>query len=260
FLLTGDPYAIEEMQFAVIFNTICKPPNDRGNYSMGGALRAHAWALRAMAHAAKISPDNPPKWLLPRSNFQQMLDGNRDFVAGYANSTETLFAKLHCLADPRWGAPPETYIPPDCANAPWWEDYEQVVQGHVVELGFDDWRPNYEWHVRNIVDRCSTTSGWNRSSAFPYKIAVRPAADQPFATDWADCWKMNCASGNCVEADPAHLPPSTDIAYPQEGLACLAMAVRFGIDGAAAAHDWLAAELATMFAQQTYIYARWSIG
>jgi hypothetical protein len=258
FLLTGDPYALEEMQYTVNYNVTCKTPSNRSNYNMSGALRAHAWALRCMARCARVTPDEVPQWLLPRSYFRQILDGNREFVAGYANSSETLFAKLNCLADPRWGSPPEEHIPPDCSNAPWWEDYEQAVMGHVIEMGFEDWRPNYEWKVRNIIDRCNGTSGWQRASAFPYKMAVRPTANAPFATDWADAWAMNCAMGNCTETDEDALPAG-DLSYPQQGLAALAIAKGLDIAGAAEAHEWLHGEITRLSTSQSFVYARWSI-
>jgi hypothetical protein len=258
FLLTGDPYALEEMQFTVNYNMTCKTPSNRSNYNMSGALRAHAWALRCMARCAKVTPETTPQWLLPRVYFEMMLAGNRDFVAGYANSSETLFKNLNCLADPRWGSPPEQFIPPDCSNAPWWEDYEQAVMGHVVEMGFEDWRPNYEWKVRNIIDRCNGTSGWQRASAFPYKMAVRPTADAPFATDWADAWAMNCAMGNCTETEKDCIPAG-DLSYPQQGLAALNIADRLGIDGARTARDWLAGEITRLSTAQSFVYHRWSI-
>jgi hypothetical protein len=258
YLLTGDPYALEEMQFTVTYNVIKVPPNDRGTYNMGGALRAHAWALRCMARCARVTPDAVPQWLMPRSHFQQMMDGNREFVAGYANSAETLFTNLHNLADPRWGAPPETNIPPDCSNAPWWEDYEQAVMGHVIEMGFTDWMPNYQWKVQNIIERCNGTSGWVRNNAFPYKIAVRETAASPWVANWQACWELNVKMGVVVDTGQDHIPAG-DLSYPQQGLAALAIAKRLGIEGAAAAHTWLQDEVDALSTPSNFIYARWAI-
>jgi hypothetical protein len=255
FLLTGDPYALEEMQFTVTYNVIKQNPAYRNSYNMTGALRAHAWALRCMARCAKVTPEAVPQWLLPQAYFRRMLDGNRDFVArDYATNPAAPFPGLSVMSDGA-GSPAESNIPEGCSNAPWWEDYEQTVMGHVVEMGFDDWRPNYEWKIRNIVDRCSGTSGWNRAWAFPYKMAVRPASGAPCVADWADAWGLNLALGVVTDIDGLQ----GDMSYPQQGLAALAIAKGQGIEGAAEAHEWLAGEIARLSTAQSCVSARWSI-
>ena len=55
------------------------------------------------------------------------------------------------------------------------------------------------------------------------------------------------------------MKPEGDLNYPTEGLAVLAIAKRLGIAGAADAHEWLTAELATMYTAQSYVHHRWSI-
>jgi hypothetical protein len=259
FILTGDPYAIEEMQFAVTYNVIKQNPAYRNSYNMTGALRAHAWALRTMANAARCTPDNVPKWLLPRAYFRTLLDGNRDYVAGtYAASLANPFRGM-CVMEDGQGAPAETYIPADCAGAPWWEDYESAVQGHVIQMGFTDWLPNFQWQIQNLVERTNGTSGWKRGAAFPYKIALRADASSPYATDWANAWHINCGTGNCVEDTSNDHLPAGDLTYPSLGLAALAIAAELGIAGAAACHEWLQGEVHANVASNVTIGARWCV-
>jgi hypothetical protein len=226
---------------------------------MSGALRAHAWALRCMARCAKVTPDTTPQWLLPRSYFRQLLDGNRNYITTeYVNNPTPFFQNLSVMGNPAWGTPAESNIPADCSNAPWWEDYEQSVQGHIVEMGFDDWRPVYEWKIRNIVDRCNGTSGWNRAQAFPYKIALRETAQAPWVNDWAECWDLNVRMGVVADTGEDAIPAG-DLSYPQQGASALAMAVGLGIPGAVEPYEWLKAELDRLSTVQSFVYHRWSI-
>jgi hypothetical protein len=115
FLLTGDPYALEELQAAVTYNYVTLPPGAKATYNMGGALRAHAWSLRAMARAARITPDAVPQWLHPRGYFRKLLDGNRDYVtSSFSTNPNAPFPGLSTMCDANWGSPPEEHIPADC--------------------------------------------------------------------------------------------------------------------------------------------------
>jgi len=78
FLLTGDPYHLETLQFQVTFNIIEVPPTFRYRISQ---VRAHAWSLRSLAQAANVTPEQTPRWLLPRSHFRELLNRQRDWLA-----------------------------------------------------------------------------------------------------------------------------------------------------------------------------------
>ncbi len=67
FLLTGDPYFLEEMQFQTTYDLIWRPAAYR-YYT--GQVRAHAWSLRTLGQLARIMPRDSPKWLLPHTLLQ----------------------------------------------------------------------------------------------------------------------------------------------------------------------------------------------
>ena len=258
FLLTGDPYALEELQYTVTYNYVCLAPDAKNWYNLTGAVRAHAWSLRCMARAARVTPASVPQWLHPPTNFKKLLDGNRDFVASRAASTDAPLKEMHLLED-GGASPAEWFVEGGCCVTTWMEDFEQAVLGHLVEMGFDDWRANYEWKILATLARVDGVGGWNRYMPFPYKIAARGNATSPWVNTWKECWDLNVGLGSVEEGNPAHMRPEGDLNYPMEGLAVLAIAMRLGIAGAAEAHEWLKAELETMYTAQSFVHARWSI-
>jgi hypothetical protein len=64
YLVTGDYYYMEEMQFWATWNWVSYAPSlrgyDRGYFSGGRETRGHAWALRNLGHAAYATPDAHP--------------------------------------------------------------------------------------------------------------------------------------------------------------------------------------------------------
>lgn len=261
FLLTGDPYAIEELQFAATFNVVCQPATARC-YNYYGALRAHAWGLRTMARCCIVTPDNVPQWLLPKSYFQQLMDGNRDYVStNFATNQGDPYHSLSIMENAD-GAREEPPCPAETVISPWMEDFEAAILGHVIELGFEDWRPIYQWFMQNLVARCSPDSGWPPFHFTSYRFPVRLAADQPYATSWADAWAINLQIGYLPEpADPNTWGPTTDLSYPSYAGAALAQAKRQGIQGADTAHQFVQDGITRSIAANanTTIYAKWSI-
>ena len=71
YLLTGDPYHLEDLQFAANWNRGVNPPYLRLNV---GQVRAFAWSRRTLAQAAKVTPEKVPKWLQPRSYWEKDLN------------------------------------------------------------------------------------------------------------------------------------------------------------------------------------------
>ena len=262
FLLTLDPYAIEELQFAATFNVVCQPPQSRC-YNYYGALRAHAWGLRCMARCAVITPDNVPKWLLPKAYFKRLMSDNLAWTSANVgnNNPGDPFRSLSIMevAD---GQRPEGPCPEGTVVSPWQHDFELAVLGHVVELGFTDWRPIYEWNIQSLIQRCSADSGWCPTYFTNYRYPVRLAPDQPYATDWADCWQINLQLGYMPEpADETSWGPSNDLSYPGSANAALAIAMRHGIAGADAAHAFVQNGITRSIAANanTTISAKWSI-
>ncbi len=77
FLLTGDPYHLETMQFQSTYNIVTWPANARYRTHQ---VRGHAWSLRTLGQLARVTPDATPRWMLRRGYFQELLNKQRDWM------------------------------------------------------------------------------------------------------------------------------------------------------------------------------------
>jgi hypothetical protein len=68
FLLTGDPYHLENLQRQVVMCIMESPSSIVRGYGVIQP-RGTGWSARTLAACAKVSPEAPPPWLLPRSLF-----------------------------------------------------------------------------------------------------------------------------------------------------------------------------------------------
>lgn len=171
YLLTGDYYYLEELQFWAMYNTFSSNPNYRENRK--GLLKAYqvrgqAWSLRTLAHAAYITPDSHPL----KSHFMRILDGNLDWYnAKYSNNPQA--NKL--------GVNEERYAVvyrKKTAVSPWQDDFFTAAAGHAAELGFKKAEPLLAWKSKFPVGRM-TGKGFCWIGASMYSIKVRDNATGP---------------------------------------------------------------------------------
>ncbi|HEY1230730.1 MAG TPA: hypothetical protein VGF26_25775, partial [Ramlibacter sp.] len=86
YLVTGDYYYLEELQFWAMYNAFYSNPGYR-EYAKGlmkaDQVRAQAWGLRTLAEAAYITPDDDPL----KPHFTRIVDANLDWYnAQYTNN------------------------------------------------------------------------------------------------------------------------------------------------------------------------------
>jgi hypothetical protein len=266
YLLTGDPYYLEELQFAATYNVLASNPQSRGNYCIGFATRAHAWALRTLAHCARVTPDDAPAWVQSRAYWQSWLDGNRDWMlARYVYPTALPFtaspyAVLHYMSDAT-NSPASSTMPQGTCSQQWMEDYEAVTLGHVVAIGFADWLPILEWKLSNSLARTNGTSGWVRAKPTPYNVALRRDAGAAYVQSWQECWDLNVAMqpGIAVYDDPDVMPPGDSLVYASYTMSALALAASLGVEGAPDCYEWLRVQLVANSTSKTYSDRKWSI-
>ena len=178
YLLTGDSYALEELQYAVTYNVICLPPPARASYDLSNAPRAHAWSLRTLAQAAVVTPTNVPSWLKSQSYFQTLLNGNRDWLlTSYVNNTSNIPAAIFHGLDMSFGSQNDGNILANTYSTPWQQEFEAFVLGWVVQMGNADWAPIHQWKIKSTIARTNGTSGWVRARPTPYDLAIAPYAD-----------------------------------------------------------------------------------
>jgi hypothetical protein len=154
FMLTGDLYYLEELQFMATY-FLNSSPSWRGIFDKA-QTRAWAWSLRTMADVVYATPEKVTGSLLPESYWQYYLDQNlKDVLREHVYATDFKNKIFASGTDDR--------------RIPFWqEDYLATVLGVVVYRGFSAWRPVFEWKLRSDIARTNGTSGWPRSTPTLY--------------------------------------------------------------------------------------------
>jgi hypothetical protein len=187
FLLTGDPYHLEALQF-------------QGNQTLGwtgyhraenglqivypGETRSFAWSMRTMFQLAKVTPETTPQWLLPRAHWKRIVDDNlKWFTKHYVDNPAPPYAVF--------GA--GTIID---SVAAWQEDFVAFCLGWGVHMGFEDWRHAFRWKLKSTLARTDGKSGWPRQWCSPYYFDIAKSepknsmyADRSPPGIWMKSWK-----------------------------------------------------------------------
>jgi hypothetical protein len=171
YLVTGDYYYLEELQFWAMYNVFSSNPAYRENRKgllKPDQVRGQAWGLRTLAHAAWITPDSDPL----KKHFTQLLDNNLTWYnAAYPENP--MANRLHVLNN----GPTMAYLN-GTGLAPWQDDFFTAAVGHVAELGYAKAYKLLTWKAQFAVQRMI-----NRDvcwiDAAVYEMKVRDTPDSP---------------------------------------------------------------------------------
>lgn len=173
YLVTGDYFHLEELQFWANWNLFYWG-NHGGSQGLmvNDQIRAQAWGLRTLGHAAFITPDNHPL----KAYFLSKLDNNLDWYENnIVSNPPTPLGYL--LNTPDIGL--------DNTFATWMDDFFTWTVGHLVNLGFDNAEGIFQYKARFPVGRM-TDPGYCWILAPTYWTRARDAqTGQPFS-DWTD--------------------------------------------------------------------------
>jgi hypothetical protein len=183
YLVTGDHYYLEELQFWAMYDVFASNPGYRQNAKgllQAEQVRGQAWALRTLAQAAYITPDGDPL----KSQLVRTLDNNLDWYnATYpgnpgANKLGVLVNGYALVYNDRTGL------------APWQDDFFTSAVGHVRELGFAKAGPLLAWKAKFPVGRM-TGQGvcWIEGSA--YALKVRDGEHAPFYATIGEAYRAS---------------------------------------------------------------------
>jgi hypothetical protein len=162
YLVTGDMYYLEEMQFWAVLNPLGTAPSNHG-YGQGLLrwlqIRGQAWALRTLGEVAYITPDSDSM----KAYFTKQLDNNLNFysqtyVTGNPN-------KLGIYDGSGEGAAEATN------TSPWQDDYFTWAFGYLSDLGFTKAQPILQWKAKFAVGRM-TDPGYCWVMGAPYSMAA----------------------------------------------------------------------------------------
>jgi len=175
YLVTGDYYYLEELQFWAMYNVFQSNPGYRKNILgllSSDQVRGQAWSMRTLAEAVYITPDNDRL----KSHFARVLQSNLDWYN--TTYTNNVGANVFGVIDTK-GA---VIYNSQRGIAPWQDDFFTMAIGHAAELGFDGARTLLSWKAKAPVLRM-TEMCWIDASL--YSMNIRDSATSPFYTTMA---------------------------------------------------------------------------
>jgi hypothetical protein len=249
YLLTGDRYYLEELQFWANWNMLQANPGYR-DHARGlvhwDQPRGQGWSMRTLGQTAYVTPDADPmkKYFVDRVAYnlawydQEYSHNPAANPFGYVDAGSTIGA--------------------DGTLAPWMDDFFTWSIGHLVALGFEDARPLRDWKVKFAIGRMNDP-GYCWIFASAYHMAVRdPTTRMGYATwgeiygptlvdaDKAAARSLRCGSPEMAAAlalRPGEMIGYSDSpeGYPSNLQPALAIAADSGVVGGKAAWDRFAA-------------------
>lgn len=192
YLVTGDVYYLEELQFWAQAVAISQNPHATARGAAKGLvfrdqIRAQAWALRTLAHAAYISPPG-----VKQAEFEFMLRSNIDwFDARYTNNSADdakLGALVHSFPYGMGYAATSGQVN---GVAQWQDDHFTSALGRSVELGFTFALPLLTWKSKYTVGRLYGVEGVCWVQAAAYCLRVRDTSSSPIYTTLREAYEKS---------------------------------------------------------------------
>jgi hypothetical protein len=238
YLLTGDYYYLEELQFWAAYNSLMTSPGYR-DYSKGLLhwlpVRGQAWAMRALAQTAYITPDDDPM----KGYWTAQLDNNLEYYSRqYADNPDAnpFHAVLHIIVYNHGRG-----------IAPWQNDYFAWTIGYIAQLGYEKAEPMWRWQAQFAVNRM-LAPGYCYVYGSIYSLNIRDSRHTPLYKTFAQAYDASvpdkardaeCGSAAMASVLGRNFKPGDMYGYPwsPQGYPAvmqpaLASAVDAGIPGA----------------------------
>jgi hypothetical protein len=224
YLISGDYFFLEELQFWANYNLLMANPGYR-DYALGnlwhGQVRGQAWSLRTLAQAAYITPEDHPL----KQYFVNKLNNNIEwYTQEYLDNSSA--NKLGWLAN-GYALEYGNY-----GLAPWQDDFFTWSLGYLVDLGFESAREFLGWKTKFVVGRL-TADGYCWLNASVYSLQVGTSQGGPYGT-FAQVHSANFGNFSC-NGTTMDGYPSEPTGYGANMQPALAAAVDAGVPDALAA-------------------------
>jgi hypothetical protein len=254
YLLTGDPYHLEDLQFQANWNWGWYNPDYRPSIPQA---RQFAWNLRTLAQVAKVTPASVPAWLLPQAHWTaQLTTWQQFFETNFVNGVRAERSIFRCCT-PIDSSGDQGPTSPRATWVSMWEDeFVAAVLGWVVSMGFTGWQTAFDWKIGSTIARTGGNSGWPRAQATPYRSILRATATSPFATTWLEAWTLTQSVTKVLVTD-VNTWYSSDMTYLTYTRGALAYANKIGTPGANDGLTWATAQLKAKNWPTDY---KWRIG
>ena len=203
YLVTGDYFYLEELQFWANYNLLQTSPYYR-EFAKGlvkeHQVRGQAWSLRTLGQVASITPDAHPL----KEYFNGLVNSNLDFYntiysIGNPNQLGVIDGSGK---DAFMGIAYTTASGPQTGISPWMDDFFTWSTGYLTELGFTKAKPLLDWKAKFAVGRM-TDPGFCWVDGATYFITVRPSASAPLFTTFSQAYLATMRSGEGSVTKPS---------------------------------------------------------
>jgi len=202
YLVTGDYYYLEELQFWAMWNAFETNPGYRDNIKgilWSEQVRGQAWSLRTIAEAAYISPDKDTL----KATLTNIVNNNLDWYNNTYTSanTDARYAnKLGFIAN-------GYAMAYDNSNGigPWQDDFFTSAVGHVAELGFTKANALLVWKAQFPIARMVGAGACWVDGAI-YSMRIRSAENAPFYSTISEAYaSSHTAAVNAMQCGSAEM-------------------------------------------------------
>lgn len=178
YLLTADPYYLEELEFWNNWNALSLNPN----YRRGGEViflsghpqvRAAAWQLRTLGYLLFVLPRHGDEHRF----WSKVLEDNRRFVIAH-------WIEKQPFREPIISGTQGGYNRSHGAMSPWQQDFLTWSFANLVRMGHRNWLPILKWNAAFVVHRL-TDPGVCPEAATLYRVKLFERDGRPVGA-WPD--------------------------------------------------------------------------
>ncbi|VAW40528.1 hypothetical protein MNBD_GAMMA01-2008, partial [hydrothermal vent metagenome] len=185
YLVTGDHYYLEELQFWANYNMFESNPHYRGfekGWLKWGQLRGQAWSLRTLGQAAYITPDTHmlKEYFVERIGNNLAYYKDRYIDGSATNSLGVITNGYSVVYNSSRG------------TATWQEAFFTWSSGYLVELGFTEAQPLLTWKAQ-FPTSLMTDPGFCWLFASSYYLNVRDSSSSAIYTTFSEVYEANIA-------------------------------------------------------------------
>jgi hypothetical protein len=183
YLVTGDYYYLEELQFWAMWNTFEDNPGYRDNIKglfKPDQVRGQAWSMRTMAQAAYITPDTDPL----KQQFETFLANNLDWY----NANYTSNSSANNLGFITNGY--AIVYNNGTGVAPWQDDFFTAAIGVGADLGYAKAKSLLGWKSKFPIGRM-VAPGYCWIDGAIYNLTIRDSSTSPIYSTFAQAYQAS---------------------------------------------------------------------
>lgn len=186
YLLTDDPYYLEELQFTALYHIIFSNFHSSNQALPGlaypGESRHWYWGVRDIGYAAAVTPPSVPNWLNSQNYWQQCLADNRTYLQRFMDSPARVHQVFHAM-------------PFAGFFLAFQSDYGGITLAQMARLFPTQWTDGYQWFMAGVIPVVSDGLGWKKGWPIPYYL-------YPFISDtWGVGRSVNLVPDNSLDSD-----------------------------------------------------------